>query len=129
GRPSAVLLYLCFFPVAWGWLAWGALVPLLLLVRSRTRAVTIYTMATLAGLAFYWPVLQWMRVADDAMYAAWGFLATYCALYFPAALFFLRYLDRRTPLPLLVTVPVVWTALQYLPSHFAPPFSCSLISP
>ena len=125
--PSALLLYLCFFPVAWGWLAWGALVPLLLLVRSRTRAVTVYTAATLAGLAFYWPVLQWMRVADDAMYAAWGFLATYCALYFPVALFFLRYLDRRTPLPLFVTAPVVWTALEYLRCQFGTGFSWYLI--
>jgi apolipoprotein N-acyltransferase len=125
--PTGLALYLCFFPVAWGWLAWGALVPLLLLVRSRTRAVTIYTVATLAGLAFYWPVLQWMRVADDAMYAAWAFLATYCALYFPVALFLLRYLDRRTPLPLVVTAPVVWTALEYLRCQFGTGFSWYLM--
>src|SRR5262249_29081780 len=125
--PTPLLLYLCFFPVAWGWLAWVALVPLLLLVRSRTRAVTVYTAATLGGLAFYWPVLQWMRVADDAMYAAWAFLATYCALYFLVALFFLRYLDPRTPLPLLVTAPVVWTALEYLRCQFGTGFSWYLI--
>ncbi len=125
--PAALLLYLCFFPVAWGWLAWGALVPLLLLARSRMRPVTIYTFALLAGLAFYWPVLQWMRVADAAMYYAWGFLATYCALYFPVALFFIRYLDRRTPLPLVVSAPVVWTALEYLRCEFGTGFSWYLL--
>ena len=31
------LLYLCYFPVAWGFLAWGALVPLIGLVRSAAR--------------------------------------------------------------------------------------------
>src|SRR4051794_8975208 len=81
--PTGLLLYLCYFPMNLGWLAWGALVPLLLLTRSRIRPVTIYTMAMVAGLVFYWPVLQWMRVGDDAMYFAWAILATYCALYFP----------------------------------------------
>jgi apolipoprotein N-acyltransferase len=125
--PSALLLYLCFFPVAWGALAWGALVPLLLLVRCRCRPVVVYAAAMLAGLAFYFPVLQWMRVADDMMYFAWIFLATYCSLYLPAALFFLRYLDRRTRLPLALTAPVVWTALEYLRCQFGTGFSWYLI--
>jgi apolipoprotein N-acyltransferase len=125
--PTGLLLYLCFFPVAWGWLAWGALIPLLLLTRSRIRPVTIYTMATVAGLVFYWPALQWMRVADEAMYFAWGFLATYCALYFPLALFFIRRLDRRTALPLAVTAPIVWTALEYLRSELGTGFSWYLL--
>ncbi len=125
--PTGLLLYVCFFPVAWGWIGWVALVPLLLLTRSRTRPVTVYTAAALAGLTFYWPVLQWMRVADPAMYFAWAFLATYCALYFPAALFFLRYLDRRTRLPLALTAPVVWTALEYLRSTFGTGFSWYLM--
>ncbi len=125
--PTALLLYCCFFPVACGWLAWGALVPLLLLARSRMRPITIYTITFIAGLVFYWPVLQWMRVADPAMYFAWGILATYCALYFPIGLYFIRYLDRRTSLPLAVSAPLVWTALEYLRSQLGTGFSWYLI--
>src|SRR5262249_34998362 len=121
------LLYLSFFPVAWGWLAWGALAPLLLLTWSRARPLTVYSVALFAGLVFYWPVLQWMRVADPAMYFAWGFLATYCALYFPVALYLIRRLDRHTRLPLAVSAPMVWTALEYLRSEFGTGFSWYLI--
>ena len=35
GAVTGGLLWLCYFPVAWGWLAWIALVPLLALVRTR----------------------------------------------------------------------------------------------
>src|SRR5947209_8791607 len=35
---SGGLLYLAYFPVAWGWLGWVALVPLLVLVRLGGRA-------------------------------------------------------------------------------------------
>ncbi len=112
------LLYLCYFPVGAGWLAWFALVPFLALVRSGARPIALYLCAFAGGLAFFWPVLQWMRVADPRMYATWAFLATYCALYFPAALYFLRRLDCGTPLPLTVTLPVTWAALELFRSSF-----------
>src|SRR4051812_37566265 len=57
---SGVLLWLCYFPAACGWLAWVALVPLLLLVRSQSRARAVYFTAYAAGLLFYVPALQWM---------------------------------------------------------------------
>src|SRR5438128_1951049 len=83
GLFSAGLLWLCYFPLAWGWLAWMALVPLLCLVRAEGRARNIYWSAFAGGLVFFWPALQWMRVADYRMYYTWAMLATYCALYFP----------------------------------------------
>jgi apolipoprotein N-acyltransferase len=121
------LLWLCYFPAAWGWLAWIALVPLLLLVRSTGRARTIYLSAFAGGLVFYWPVLQWMRVADPRMYWTWGVLATYCAVYFPLTIFIVRYLERHTSLPLTVTLPVLWTALEFFRSRFGTGFSWYLI--
>jgi apolipoprotein N-acyltransferase len=50
-------------------------------------------------------------------------LATYCALYFPVALFMIRRLDRATHWPLTVTVPVVWTGLEFLRSFFGTGFA------
>src|SRR5437879_4321080 len=47
---TALLLWLCYFPVAWGWLGWVALVPLLTLVRSTARPRAIYLAAWLCGL-------------------------------------------------------------------------------
>ncbi len=120
---SAGLLWLCYFPVAWGWLAWIALVPFLCLVRAEGRARNIYWSAWAGGLAFFWPVLQWMRVADYRMYGTWAMLATYCALYMPAAIYLLRKLDRGTSFPLVITVPVVWTALEFLRSFLLTGFA------
>jgi apolipoprotein N-acyltransferase len=110
---SAALLYLAYFPVAWGWLAWVALVPWLVLTRLPGRPRFLYLSCWLGGLAFHWPVLQWVRVADWMMYAAWAAVATYGALYWPVALGLIRWFGRRTPLPLVVTFPVVWVALEF----------------
>src|SRR5205807_28892 len=55
----------------------------------------------------------WMRVADYRMNATWAMLAVYCALYFPVALWMIRRLDRW-PIPLMVSVPLVWIALEHL---------------
>jgi apolipoprotein N-acyltransferase len=124
---SSGLLWLCYFPAAWGWLAWVALVPLLTLVRSRSRAVAVYFTAYGTGLLFFLPAMQWMRVADPRMYYTWLGLSVYIAVYFPLAIFILRYLDRRTSLPLAVTLPVVWTALEFLRSHAMTGFSWYLL--
>src|SRR5262245_32434076 len=84
------LLWLCYFPAACGWLAWVALVPFLTLVRNRSMRYDIYFTAYGAGLYFFVPALQWMRVADPRMYYTWIGLSIYCAAYFPLAIFLLR---------------------------------------
>jgi apolipoprotein N-acyltransferase len=124
---SGGLLWLCYFPVAWGWLAWISLVPMLALVRSPARPWVIYLSAWAGGLVFCWPVLQWMRVADPRMYFTWMFLATYCSLYFPLAVYLIRFFGRRTSVPLVVAVPVVWTALEFFRSTFGTGFGWYLL--
>ncbi len=120
--PSALLLYLAFFPVAWGFLGWVALVPFLLLVRGGTANVARYATAYVVGLLFYLPVLQWISVADPRMVWAWFGLTGYCALYFPLALLFIRFIDQKTRLPLVLSVPVAWTALEFFRSTFCTGF-------
>jgi len=122
------LLYLCYFPMALTWLAWVALVPLLTLVRATAPAWRIYAAAYLAGAAFFWPVLQWLRVADERMYYTWAALAIYCSFYFPAAVALLRVFDRRTSLPLVVTLPLVWTGLEYVRAHLMTGFPWYFLS-
>ncbi len=124
GAPlSGMLLFLCYFPVAWGWLSWIALVPLLTLVRSEARSRNVYFASWLGGMVFFVTALHWMSAAGTAMAFAGFALATYCALYFPLGVFLMRRLDRHTPLPLVLTVPIVWTGLEYLRSFLLTGFA------
>jgi apolipoprotein N-acyltransferase len=119
---TGALLWLCYFPVGWGWLAWIALVPLLRLVRMEARAWKIAMAAWVGGLVVYVPALQWIRLADERNYISWPILAVYCSLYLPLAILLVRRLDARTRLPLVITVPAVWTALEFLRSELATGF-------
>jgi apolipoprotein N-acyltransferase len=58
---SAVLLTLAFPPVDWGWLAWVALVPLLLCVRSASRPGQGCLFGLVWGVCFYGVLLWWMQ--------------------------------------------------------------------
>jgi apolipoprotein N-acyltransferase len=117
GLTTSVLLWLSYYPLAWGWLGWIALVPLLALVRTEAPSRRINLAAWIAGLAFFLPSLQWMRVADYRMYYTWIGLSIYCSLYLPVAVFLLRRLDRLASMPLVLSAPVVWTALEFLRAH------------
>jgi apolipoprotein N-acyltransferase len=128
GPLTGLLLWLCYFPVGWGWLGWVALVPLLGLVRAQAPRWRIYLSAWAGGLLFFWVAIQWMRVADDRMYYTWGALATYCSLYFPLTIWLLRLLERRARLPLLLGVPAVWTALELVRAHLMTGFPWYFLS-
>lgn len=119
---TAALLWSGFFPANCGWLAWVSLVPFLCLVRTTAPARRVYFAAWACGLVCYGALLQWLRVADNRMYFTWPALALYCSLFIPLSLFLVRLLDRRTGLPLVLAVPVVWTALEYFRAHFGTGF-------
>jgi apolipoprotein N-acyltransferase len=114
---SGLLLYLSFFPVNAGFLAWVALVPLLSLVRANARPRRIYFAAFIGGLVCYVPAIQWMRVAHPAMYASWLFLAFCCALFLVMSLWLTRRLDR-IGVPLWLAAPIGFVAVEYFRSHF-----------
>ena len=121
---SGLLLWLAFFPMNLGPIAYIALVPLLTLVRaenvsSRRR----YLAAFVGGLVFYSLALKWIRVAHPMMMLfAWPALTLYCALYWPLLIYLLRKLDSLK-LPLALTFPLVWVALHFFRAHFPTGFT------
>src|SRR5580765_1420229 len=121
------LLWMCHFPLAWGWLGWVALVPLIPLIRAEVGNFWRYLFAWLAGSVYFWPVISWMTVADTRMVACWAMLSLYCSLYFPVAILLVRRLERGTSFPLVLTFPAVWTALEFFRSFFGTGFSWYLL--
>ncbi|MSR30036.1 MAG: apolipoprotein N-acyltransferase [Gemmataceae bacterium] len=124
GLTSSLLLYWSFFPLSLGWLGWIALVPWLWMIQQPIRPGILYLTSWFCGLIFFIPALQWMRVADPMMYFTWIGLALYCSLYFPLALFLLR----KIQLPLFISFPMVWVALEFLRSRFLEGFSWYLLA-
>lgn len=114
---SGALLWASYAPLDFGPLAWVALVPLLLLVRIPERTNWMYVAAYGGGLAFFVPVLQWMRLGDPAMYAAWIALALYCAMYVPVFVWLARVAVHRLKVPFVLAVPITWVALEFLRAH------------
>jgi apolipoprotein N-acyltransferase len=96
---------------------------LLILVRRKATPFAIYSSAWIGALAFYSAVLQWLRVADDRMYATWVGLSLYCSLFVPIGIALTRWLDRHSSWPLALTFPAVWTALEFLRAHFLTGFA------
>lgn len=117
------LMWASFYPLNWGPLAWVSLVPVVMLVRlprpTKWMSVAVFG----GGLLFTIPVLQWMRLGDPAMYIAWIALAIYMACYFPVFLWLSRCGVHRLNLPLAVTVPVVWTSLEFCRAHLMTGFA------
>ena len=115
---SGVLLWAAFFPLDLGPLAFVALAPWLTLVRAPVSAKRRYFAAYVGGLALFVPALNWLRVAHPMMYFSWAGLAVACPVFWVAGLWLLRRIDRSLPVPLALSVPVVWVALEYLRAHF-----------
>jgi apolipoprotein N-acyltransferase len=111
---GAALLYVCFFPVAFGWLAFVALVPWLCLVRLPGKPRRLYLATYFGAVAFYGAALQWARVADPRMYITWIALTVYISVYIPLVLYLVRRLERLTSLPLIVTFPAIWVSAEFL---------------
>jgi apolipoprotein N-acyltransferase len=111
---SALLLWFSFPPTGWGWLAWVALTPLFLLVPSNRSPISVYLAAWLGGLLFWLMSIQWVRLTDPTAWLAWLVMAAALSLWWPAFLFLARLAVRRLKVPLMLGVPVVWVALEFL---------------
>ena len=114
---SGLLLWAAFFPLDLGPVGFVALVPWLTLVRAPVSARRRYLAAYLGGLTFFGVALNWLPVAHPMMYLSWAFLALMCPCYWALGLWLIRRLDRLR-VPLAVSVPAVWVALEYTRAHF-----------
>ena len=110
---SLSLLWLCFTPLEIAPAAWIALAPFCVLMRTPVLSRRQYLIVTFCGWIWGVAALQWMRLGDPTMYPALVALGFYMSLYFPLFVGVSRRLIR-TGIPLWLTVPAVWTSLEFL---------------
>src|SRR4051794_6401900 len=67
---SALLLWTTSPPADWSWLAWVALAPLFLLVKSDRPARSVYLGTWAGGMAFWALAIQWVRLTDPTAWLA-----------------------------------------------------------
>jgi len=112
---TAGLLVLSFPSPDQGWLAWVALVPLLLACQGL-GLLAAGALGLLCGFAAAFGIFGWLfEVPGFGMHHA-VLLAVYVALY-PAAWCAGLPALSRARLPLLITAPALWVVLDYVRAH------------
>ncbi|AGA30634.1 apolipoprotein N-acyltransferase [Singulisphaera acidiphila] len=114
---SAMLLWFSFLPTDWSWLAWGALVPLFLLIKSQRSRRSIYFGAWTGGMLFWVLSIQWVRLTDSDAWLAWLVMALVLSVWWPGFLLVARLAVLRLGVPLMVAAPLIWVGLEFVRAH------------
>lgn len=116
---SGLLLALAFPRTDLEILAWVALVPLFLVMERRP-----YRSGFVAGAVFFAMVLYWLNIAMTTYgrmhplfsFAVYMLLVLYLSLFWGAATWAACRLKNTLDYPMPLTLPVLWTALEFLRS-------------
>ena len=93
-----------------------------------SAAIRQYLVITLCGWIWGIATLQWMRLGDPSMYLAMLALGFYISLYIPLFIWVSRRLIKSR-IPLWLTVPAVWTSLEFLRAWLMTGFSWYFLGP
>ncbi len=113
---SAVLLVLSFPNFDLGFVAWIALVPLLLALRNTSIRSTLI-LSWISGASFFMGVFSWINSVKGVTLLHYSILGLYLGLYFPLFGLFFYFISRKTKLRLVITAPPLWVAIEYLRSN------------
>jgi apolipoprotein N-acyltransferase len=113
---SALLLTLSFPGFDLGFLAWIAMVPLLMALRNTSIKSTLI-LSLISGTSFFMGVFSWINSVKGVTLLHYSILGLYLGLYFPLFGLFFHFISRKTRLPLVITAPPLWVAVEYLRSN------------
>lgn len=131
---SALCFILMFPPFDVEVFAWVAFVPLLLAIRdvSRKEAFGLGWLSGLIGAVgtIYWVVVAMVTYGKMPVLLsvlALLLMASFLGLYVGIFAYLVRWLERRTALPLLLTAPAIWVAFEYARAYVLFPFPWSYV--
>ena len=113
---SSCLLILSFPKFDFAFLAWIALVPLLIALRGKSLTLA-YPLSALTGTCFWMGHCYWINVVPGFTWLDFTLCGLYLGSYFGLFAVVVCFISRHTRLPLLLTAPVVWVAVEYLRAH------------
>ena len=126
---GGLLMWAAMPPLAWGWLAWVALVPWVgLIAQEKMAGHKPHRVVWLAGFAFMLANIHWIRLPHPATYLGWLALSFYLSLYIPLFVGISRLGVQQLKWPLELVVPTVWTGLELARGHIMTGFSMGLLS-
>lgn len=117
GLTAGLILWSCFPPVEWSWLAWVALAPLFWLVVQPGPRLRLYLGAWGGGLVFWLLAVQWVRLSDPTAWLAWIAMAVVFSFWWPAFLALARLAVFRLEIPLMMAAPILWVGMEYIRAY------------
>src|SRR5947208_1399304 len=113
---SGLLLVASFPTFDVHWLAWIALVPLLLAIE-RGGPGRAFLLANVTGLVFFVGVFEWIWQVSAYNALDEAALGLYLAQYVGIWALGLRWLHGRSGVPAMLLGPALWVGLEYVRSH------------
>jgi apolipoprotein N-acyltransferase len=122
---SGFLLALTFPPFDLDFVAWVALIPLLLAIDEQ-KPLRALLCGFLCGMTFYLVGLSWIintmvNFGSMPLPLSWlvlSLLAAYLSSYISIFSFFLQRMSRDNPVNLFLMAPLAWTSLEYARSSY-----------
>jgi apolipoprotein N-acyltransferase len=113
---SVLLLILAFPAFDCAFLAWIALVPLLIALQEKTLRPAFF-LSLLTGTGFWMGHCYWVNVVPGVTWTDFTLCGLYLGSYVGLFAVVVGFVSRHTRLPLLLTTPAVWVAVEYLRAH------------
>jgi len=110
---SGLMLTASFPNTDWNFLAWCGFVPLFRAIEGRSGKDT-FKIGYVGGVAFFWSLLYWL---NNVTVAGFFVLTIYLALYFPFFALGVNFLRRRSTVPVWISAPLLWTALEFVRTY------------
>ena len=122
-RYETAFLPVEFWPLAW----FGPVFWMFIIRRGELVGRRPYAVLWLAGFAFWFPVLHWLRLPHPVTIIGWFALSIYLAFYLPVFVAVCRVAVHRLRVPLVAAAPIAWMGLELAQAHLLTGFNMAAL--